>query len=318
VDLKGVSKPGVIVLRSAADSAALTAALGSCSSTVVAGPLPFSLAVAQEVSRRCPVTALLGDRALSSFLARTVAALSDAAARRGVKLLRKPVDAIVGVSRAEAVVSGGRVHPCDLVVVLPPRAPRLPATDCARGSHGGAIVDGSMRTSLRGIYAAGECAEVRLGSGSVPTRLRSSSAVMGDVAGTNAAGGLAEASVSRCLAVELFGVEVCAAGIDADRARSLGLDAVEFESDPSAGDLGVSLAFDRVTARLYGVQVAGSGATGLAEFLSLAVSKRCTLDDLVRLEVPHSSPISLTAGRALARARGRKTGEPQGPDLRHG
>lgn len=324
VDLKGVSKPGVFVIRSSADSVALSAALGSCSSAVIAGALPFSLLLAQEVSRRCAVTVLLGDRALSSFAASALLAVAVAAGERGVKLLREPADAIAGLGRAEAVISGGRVHPCDLVVVLPPRGPRLPPIECSRGSHGGALVDGAMRTSLRGVYAAGDCAEMRLGSGSLPTRLGSTSAVMGDVAGTNAAGGTAVASFSRCLAVELFGVGVCAAGVDAEQARSLGLDAISFESGNAEGGLDVSLTYDRVTGRLYGAQAAGGGADRLSGFLSLAVSTGCTLEELSRLELPSPpssacdpSPIRLTAGRALARARGRETGEPQGPDLRH-
>jgi pyruvate/2-oxoglutarate dehydrogenase complex dihydrolipoamide dehydrogenase (E3) component len=180
-----------------------------------------------------------------------------------------------------------------------------------RGDHGGVVVDESMRTSHKDVYAAGDCAELRCGSGSLPSRLHSSSLAMGEAAGTNAAGGTAIASLSRCIALDLFGVELCVAGIDADGARRLGQDVVEFESEGEKEDLTISLAYDRVTHRLFGVQMVGRGALLLSDYVSFAVSSRARLDDLAYHEcpyVPHlnrdRSPISLTAGRALARARG--------------
>ncbi len=325
VDLRGVSKPGVFIMRSAGDYLALSAALRRCARVVLAGPLPFSLVLAQEIARTSAVSVFLGDIAPSRFARRTIGAIAEAASSRGVRLLQHPIEAIVGVGRAEAVVSRRSVHPCDAAVVLPSYRPFLPEVDCSRGDQGGAIVDEAMRTSFRSVYAAGECAEARCGSGSLPTRLRSSSLVMGGVAGTNASGGIARVSVSRCMAVELFGVELCAAGIDAEGARRLGLDAEEFETDQDEGGLFVSLAYDRASLRLCGLQIVGRGATLLSEFVSLAVSTGRTLEDLARNESPHiprsrrgSSPIALTASRALARARGYTIGESQGTDLRHG
>jgi hypothetical protein len=55
----------------------------------------------------------------------------------GARLLFKPVDAIVGVDRVEAVMSAGEVHPCDGAVILPRSLPCLPSVDCVKGEHGG-------------------------------------------------------------------------------------------------------------------------------------------------------------------------------------
>jgi NADPH-dependent 2,4-dienoyl-CoA reductase/sulfur reductase-like enzyme len=236
--------------------------------------------------------------------------VSESASSVGARLLFQPLDAIVGLDRVEAVMSAGEVHPCDGAVILPRSLPCLPSVDCTKGDHGGAVVDDSMRTTSPVVFAAGDCAEIRCGSGSLPSRFHSSSLAMGEIAGVNAAGGAARASMSRCLALDLFGVEVCVAGLDADGARSAGLDAVEFNALGEKGEPDASLVYDRVTLRLYGVQLAGRGALALSDYISLAVASGASLGDLAYQESPYlpsfnrdRSPISLTAGRALARAR---------------
>jgi NADPH-dependent 2,4-dienoyl-CoA reductase/sulfur reductase-like enzyme len=312
-DLRGISKPGVFVMRSPDDYLALSRSLGGISRVALAGSLPLSLIVAEAIaSSSCcrAVSVFIGEAPLPRFSRRVLGMISSAASSRGVELLEGRVDAVVGVKRAEAVISAGMVHPCDGVVILPRSSPSLPSLDCLRGDHGGAIVDDSMRTSCRRVYAAGDCAEPRFGSASLPSRLHSSSLVMGEVAGINAAGGTARASLSRCIALELFGVELCTTGIDTDGARKMGLDAVEFESGAEGGPIGTSLVYDRTTHRLYGIQVAGPGALSLSDYASYAISSGGRLDDLAYNESPHlplfnrdRSPISLTAGRALTTQR---------------
>ncbi len=310
-DLRGASKQGVFAMRSLEDYLALSRALGGLSRVALVGPLTVSLTFAQAMSRTSRVSVFIGDGNLSRFARRALDAMSDPAASRGVSLLYERVDTIVGVDRAEAVMSGGVVHPCDGVVILPRSFPCVPALDCAKGDHGGVLVDESMRTSCEAVYAAGDCAELRCGSGSLPSRLHSSSLAMGETAGVNAAGGMARVSMSRCLTLDFFGVELCSAGLDAEGAKKVGFDAVEFETDGEGGGPDTSIVYDRVTRRLYGVQMAGQGALALSEYISLAVSSRATLDDLAYHESPYlpsfnreKSPISLTAGRALARTRG--------------
>src|SRR5208283_2709552 len=229
-EMRGASKKGVFTLRSLEDYLALSGALGGMSQIALLGPLPLSLIVAQALSRVCRVSVFIGSAAPQKFAMRMLEAVSESAASRGARILLQPVDAIVGVNRVEAVVSSGEVHPCDGAVILPRTVPLLPSLDCAKGDHGGALVDGSMRTSIAGVFAAGDCAELRCGSASLPSRLHSSSLAMGEVAGINAGGRAARASMSRCMAMDVFGVEMCVAGLDADGARRAGLDAVEFEA----------------------------------------------------------------------------------------
>ena len=310
-DLKGASKQGVFFLGALEDYTALSGALDHASRLAVIGPIPLALPVAEAASQKTQVSVFLGGGILSGFARRAIQRISEAASSRRVSLVLERAEAIVGVRRAEAVISAGAVHPCDRVAVLPRSSPSPPSLDCARGDHGGLLVDASMRTSCTSVFAAGDCAEQRIGSGTAVARLQSSSLTMGTVAGINSEGGAAKASLSRCAAFVAFGVELCSAGVDAELARAVGLDAVEFESHDAPAGVEASLVYDRTTHRLYGAQFSGPGSLALSDCASLAVAFGASLEDLAYQETPYlprrgrdRSPICLTAGMALAQPRG--------------
>ena len=141
--------------------------LTRCGRRALRPPLPWSSRRMLSRARRSALfLGLLGLRRFSPGVGDVIA---QAAMLHGVELLGSEVDAIVGTGRVEAVISSDKVYPCDGVVVLPRSVPALPETGCSMGSHGGSLVDRWMRTSSRGVFAAGDCAELRLGS----TRSRS-------------------------------------------------------------------------------------------------------------------------------------------------
>ena len=82
-----------------------------------------------------------------------------------------------------------------------------------------------MSTSLRGVFAAGDSAELRFKSGSVPARLYSTSRMGGEVAGINAAGGRALVAASWAVEQTYFGLEFCSAGLSEAEALAMGLEA---------------------------------------------------------------------------------------------
>jgi NADPH-dependent 2,4-dienoyl-CoA reductase/sulfur reductase-like enzyme len=323
-DVKGLSKLGVYAMRSPADYIELSRSKRGLSHVAIAGSAPLSLVVAQAMSRNSNARVFLGPRGLHRFSPGIERMVVQAATRR-VELFNSDVSAVVGTGRVEAVISEGRVYPCDAVVVLPRSLPNLPEVDCAVGGHGGLLVDSSMRTSSGDIFAAGDCAELRLGSASFPSRLRSSSRVMGEVAGLNAAGVVAKAALARSMAVDIFGVEVMTAGIDLEEGLRAGLDVARVDSEEGARcDAGpvASIVYERSNLRVHGIQVAGPGALSLSEYVSLAVSSGVSLQQLAYPESPYlpsfnkdKPPIALTAGKALGQAQRRI--EAQGTHLRY-
>lgn len=171
------------------------------------------------------------------------------------------------------------------------------------------LVDSSMSTSLPGVFAAGDSAEIKFKSSSVPARLFSTSRMGGEVAGTNAAGGRAAAAPSWAVEQTCFGLELCSAGLSEAEALAMGLEAAtETGTTREAGskredgrETHVSVVYDTRTHQVYGLQVAGWRALALSGVASLIVSLGVTVEQLLYAESPYSpglgsedSPIALT------------------------
>jgi 3-phenylpropionate/trans-cinnamate dioxygenase ferredoxin reductase component len=323
--MRGLSKPNVFVLGGYSDYLRLSSALEGLNSVVVSGPLPLALRLGEILNARGKeVRIYCGADGLSRQFSAEVARMikREASARSGthkVSLVDGQMDSILGVERAEATVSGGHVDTCDGVVVIPRSVPAAPLVDCERGAGGGLLVDTSMSTSLPGVFAAGDSAELRFKSGSVPARLYSMSRTGGEVAGTNAAGGNARASVSWAVEQEFFGVEFCSAGLREEEASAMGLDGDSetssstgqgrlFGGDEGGREIVVSIVYDNSTHQIYGMQIAGWRASSFSNTASLIVALGLTVEQIVHVECPFvaglstgQSPIALTAGRIAGR-----------------
>jgi NADPH-dependent 2,4-dienoyl-CoA reductase/sulfur reductase-like enzyme len=77
--------------------------------------------------------------------------------------LREDVRAVLGEgSQPTAVVTSGGEHPADVVIVAAGSRPNIGmavAAGCVVGPSGGLVVDDRMRTTVDGIWAAGDCVE---------------------------------------------------------------------------------------------------------------------------------------------------------------
>ncbi len=319
--LRGLSKPNVFVLRGPADYLGLSTGLDALRTVVVTGPIPLALKLGEILATKGKrVMVYCGKDGLAHQFSEAVAAAirREASARdrkEAVLLVDDSVDSVLGMQRAEAIASSGSVQTCDGVVVIPRSVPVVPAVGCERGRNGGLVVDASMSTNLRGVFAAGDSAEIRFKSGSVPARLHSTSHMGGEVAGINAAGGKATAATSWSVEQTYFGLEFCSAGLGEAEALAMGLDTATETGesrDPRFGggserrETLVSLVFDKGTHQVYGLQVAGWRATSLSSAASLIVSLGLTVEQIVHTESPYSpgfsyedSPIALTAGKIL-------------------
>ena len=316
--LRGLTKPNVFVLTGLADYLKLAAGLAPLQSVVLSGPVPLALKLGEILAKRgIQVQIYCGKDGLARQFSPTFAGairrqISARSKEDGVLLVDDSIDSILGIDRAEAVVSSGSVRTCDGVVLIPRSVPSFPAVDCEKGRNGGLLVDSSMSTSLPGVFAAGDSVELRFKSGSVPARLYSTSRMCGEVAGTNAAGGRAFASPSWAAEQVYFGLEFCSAGLTEEEARAMELDAATEAtgtgvacSEPGRETF-VSMVYDRETRQVYGLQVAGWRASSLSGAVSLIVSLGLTVEQLLHVESPYLpgsgfdlSPISLTARKIV-------------------
>jgi NADH oxidase (H2O2-forming) len=180
-----------------------------------------------------------------------------------------------------------------------------------------------MATSVTGIWAAGDCAEIPHGVSNVPIQGLSGSHAyaQGKVAGVNAAGGrrtyqpvyvpwamvagkwmIGGVSFSETLATALGIPFVIGQAQGISRARYF----------PDVKPVKVKLLAEPDGLRLIGAQmVGGEGIKERADFLAMAVRKGITLRDLATMENVYSppigalnEPIAMAAQDALARLEG--------------
>ncbi len=172
------------------------------------------------------------------------------------------------------------------------------------GPTGAIATDERQQTSADGIYAAGDCCEVRnavLGKPMyLPLATLASRAAW--VAGENAAGGRAVfRGAIRAIAVKVFGMEVAQVGIGSGEAKAHGIQTVSESITaystvgvmPGADRISIRLIVDRKTQRLLGANViGGKGAVLRANTLGVAIQHRMTLDDIARFDLIYAPPFA--------------------------
>ncbi len=289
--LEGIRKTGVHVLDSEAAFGELGQKLGGCNKAIIEGSGPVAVKVAEKLrSRHVAVTMLAPGGVLQVLNSAPRKVVMEALSSWGVQVVEVRPDRVVGVDRVEAVVASGDVIPGDCFVVVPRVVPCVPELHTALGRSGGVVVDEMTQSSSRSIYGAGDCAEVRVGKTTMSVMFESSARLMGAVAGANASGKRASASVVGSFFMELAGVSVASAGLGLVESAGLGLDVVE-SSKTWKGELACSLVYDRQARTVLGAQLAGKGVAGMAETLPIIVTAKMTVDQLAYTESITSSAI---------------------------
>jgi CoA-dependent NAD(P)H sulfur oxidoreductase len=171
------------------------------------------------------------------------------------------------------------------------------------GRTGAIRTDDRMETSLRGVYAAGDCAEVNhLVTGRAAwIPLGTTANKTGRVAGANAAGGRERfPGIVGTSIVSVFGMGFASTGISATEARAAGFSPVtariEALSRPGyfqGAKTTVELIADRATRRLLGATVIGEqDANGRINVVATALQARMRVDEFEQLDLAYSPPFA--------------------------
>jgi NADPH-dependent 2,4-dienoyl-CoA reductase/sulfur reductase-like enzyme len=205
--------------------------------------------------------------------------LEDALTDLGVDLrLGEDLTAVrVGDHGGREVVTDKGCYPADAVVLAMGGAPNVAlAADagCAVGTSGALVVDDRMRTSVPGIWAAGDVVESRdLVAGlRLNVQLGTHANKQGKVAGIDIAaqpddGDAAFPGVVGTAVTRVCQWDVARVGLTERRASELGIDiaAVSFTGTakagymPEAGTVHVRMLAERGTGRVLGAQLVGTG-----------------------------------------------------------
>src|SRR5712691_7197489 len=225
---RGSGKKNVFVMRGFPDYLRLAKEVRGFTRVCVTGGGPLSLSIAEKVSSLGARVLLLSPTGLLGNLSEVIRGEVERRAKKaGLVLLRSPLDGVAGVEGVEAVIASGSVHASEALIFLPAPRANPPRLAVEVGMNGGILVDDRMCSSSPAVYAAGDCAEVRLGSISPSSSslmmYQSAAKAMGRVAGANAAGGSAVTRLASAASHTFFGYEVCYGGLSPAEGTRLGI-----------------------------------------------------------------------------------------------
>ncbi len=314
-DIPGLGVPGVVTLRAVASARGVRERL-------IATPRPRVVLIGSGPIGVEMAEAVLAHGALATVVergARPLPVLGDPAAERVTRALAAAGVAIRAGTSISAIRAGssegsgltavvdGDELPADLVVLgtgVTPNAEIAAAAGCATGDAGAIAVDRAGRTSVAGIWAAGDCATAhhRLLARPVWRPLATTANAQGRIAGRDITGrparfaGVLGSWVSRFREVS-FG----ATGIDAGVAAREGFAPriVTREAPDRSGympgvrELTVTLVWDEPTGRLLGGEIAGSGEVSTRlHTLATAISAGMTIRELAECDFGYAPPLS--------------------------
>jgi NADPH-dependent 2,4-dienoyl-CoA reductase/sulfur reductase-like enzyme len=262
-----------------------------------------------------------------TILERTGHALRDdehftAAVRKQLERHKVELRTGVDVTAIEADRVAG--VPCDLLVMAAgfrPNVELAAGAGITLGRTGAIATDERMETNVRGVFAAGDCAEVNHLVTGRPTwiPLGTTANKAGRVAGACAAGarerfqGIVGTSI-----VSIFGIGFASTGLTEAQARAEGFSPVvariEANSRPryfQGVKTQVELVADRATRRLVGGTVIGEdGAAGRINVIASALQAKMRVEDFEQLDLAYSPPFAtvwdplLIAAQQLMKALG--------------
>jgi len=231
-------------------------------------------------------------------LGRADAAFTDAVRRQlethGVELrCGVRVDSLDGLDADMVVIAAGFRPNVDLAA----------EAGIEIGRTGAIRTDERMETNLRGVYAAGDCAEVRhiVTGRAVSIPLGTTANKTGRVAGANAAGARERfTGVAGTMIVGIFGMGFAVSGLSEAQARAEGFApvAVRVEAKARPSYFGgtrttVELVADRNSRRLLGGAVIGEeGAAGRINVIASALHVQMHVEDFEQLDLAYSPPFA--------------------------
>lgn len=310
----GTDLPGVFALRNVADALAIRGWLDQRrpERAVVVGSGFIGLEVTEQLVERGLHVSLVErlPQVLPALDADMAFRVEETLAGHGVDVrVGASVTALTGPDAVAAVTldSGEQVEAglVILAVGVRPNVELATQLGAELGSSGAIRVDASMRTSVAGVYAVGDCAEsfsVITGA-SLWRPLGSTANKMGRIAGEVISGGTLEhRGILGTGILRVFEQAVAYTGLTETEARAQGFDTVVLHNLKPAHaayldgrQIVIKAVADRATGRLLGAQAIGpEGVDKRIDVLATAITFGATAADLFHLDLAYSPPFATT------------------------
>jgi len=228
----------------------------------------------------------------------------------GVELvLNEGVQGFEGDGKVQKVKTDKGVYATDLVVIATGFKPN---TDFLEGSgitmlkNGAIVVNKRGETSVKDIYAAGDCATVphMIDSADVYIPLATGANKLGRVVGENMAGADAEYPGSLGSAcVKVMDYEAAVTGLNEEQAKARGIECSSvFVKDknqagyyPNQQDIYIKLVYETASKVIIGGETLGKNGAGLRiDVIAMAIRTKMTTAELGMMDFCYSPPISKT------------------------
>lgn len=310
----GVDLDGVHELRTLDDAAALRAIADDPPArrrAVVVGGGYIGLEAAEAFRHRgWEVTVLTSG---PSVLERTLdpdlgSAAIEALGERGIRVVTNTrVECINGRSRVESVGCEDETHPADVVILGLGTRPEVELAEDAGiplGPTGAIAVDDRQRTSLDGVWSAGDCAEAthRITGQPANVHLGTVANKTGRVAGINLGGGDAVFPGLLGTAItKICDLEIGVTGLREEEAQRAGFRTAVATAEgttsagywPEASPLTIRVVAEEETGRLLGAQVVGGPGGGKRiDTFATAIWQEMDAGDLAWVDLAYAPPFS--------------------------
>jgi len=311
--IKGREKQGVYVVRTLEDGERIDQAIKKAKSAVVVGAGLIGLETAVALAERGLKTTVVEllpyvlPVMLDEDMAKVVHGILE---EKGLRIIvGRAVDEILGTEKVAGVSVAGEEIPADFVVVatgIRINNELAQKAGIAIGETRGIKVNMRMETSVKDIYAAGDCVESISLITQRPTlsQLGTTAVRQGKVAGINAAGGYAIfPGVLGSAVSKMFDFEVGATGLTEFFANRAGIATVtgsitsktRAEYYPGAQPIRVKIIVEKETQRIIGGQIVGrEEVTQRINALSFAIQKQITVRELTKADTCYAPPLSET------------------------
>ena len=221
-------------------------------------------------------------------------------------LFGKSFDRINGSDRVESVEIAGETIPTDIVVMAVGVNPESEIAVKAGIAHnrGAIITDERMETSVKDIYAIGDCAMSFSGVNEKPINIALATTAFRQaaVAGVNAAGGNMTYDGGLGTFVSFVGeLEISTTGYNSDAAERNGFKVVTGRANmqvkpswmPEVKNISVKIVVDGETGRILGGQAIGEeGAAWRVNVISLAIKKKMDIEEFCTIELAYCPAVS--------------------------
>jgi NADPH-dependent 2,4-dienoyl-CoA reductase/sulfur reductase-like enzyme len=310
-DVPGIDLDHVRGVQTLDDAKGLleTARVSRCSCVVVVGGGYIGLEMAEAFVRwGAQVTLVEGaDQLMGTLDADMAERLLAPMRAMGIEV--RLDTAVEGFDPERVRTEGGGSIPADLVVLglgVTPNGELAGAAGAELGERGAVVVDRRQRTTLDGVYAAGDCCQSQHLVSGRPTHVALGTVAnkQGRVAGINLGGGYATfPGIVGTAVTKVCHLEIGRTGLTEREAAAEGFEAAAVSVEgttiagymPDPGSMTLKLVGERGTGRLLGAQIVGDdGSAKRIDTVATALHARMRVDELVDLDLAYAPPFGST------------------------